>query len=109
KTKKRHECALLIDHDELGETLSDVDKVIKSEYASPEISVEENDVDHQKKHKGSLFILCINVNEHYKKFNELKNHLPAIPNSNDVDDGIWPVWALLNDYDNTKLDSEPDD
>ncbi|CAG8698190.1 7396_t:CDS:2, partial [Cetraspora pellucida] len=45
KTKKRHECALLMDHNELGETLSDVNKVIKSEYASPEISDEENDVD----------------------------------------------------------------
>lgn len=51
----------------------------------------------------------INVNEHHEKFDELKNHLPAVPNSDDVDDGIWPAWALPNDYDNTELDSEPDD
>ncbi|CAG8722460.1 7993_t:CDS:1, partial [Cetraspora pellucida] len=32
-------------YDELGETLSDIDKVIKPKYASSEISDEENDVD----------------------------------------------------------------
>ncbi|CAG8713609.1 15875_t:CDS:2, partial [Cetraspora pellucida] len=95
--------------------------VIKPEYASPEISGKENDVDifyivqipwrnqiHQNKHKGSPSIVCINVNEHHKKFDKLKNYLPAAPNSNDVNDGIWPAWALPNDYDNTKLDFKPD-
>ncbi|CAG8807794.1 8778_t:CDS:2, partial [Cetraspora pellucida] len=109
KTKKRHEYALLMDHNKLGKTLSDIDKVIKSEYASLKISDKENDVDHQKKHKRSSSILCINVNEHHKKFDELKNQLSAASNSDDVDNSIWPAWALPNDYDNTKLDSEPDD
>ncbi|CAG8840089.1 9506_t:CDS:2, partial [Cetraspora pellucida] len=48
KTKKKHECALLMNYDELGETLSDVDKIIKPEYASPEISGKENNIDKLK-------------------------------------------------------------
>ncbi|CAG8797843.1 16911_t:CDS:1, partial [Cetraspora pellucida] len=63
----------------------------------------------QKKHKGSPSTLRINVNEHHEKFDELKNYLPAAPNSDDVNDGIWPAWALPNNYDNFELDSEPDD
>ncbi|CAG8717928.1 17764_t:CDS:2, partial [Racocetra persica] len=38
KAKKRCECASFMSYDELGESLSDIEKVIKPEYASPEIS-----------------------------------------------------------------------
>ena len=50
----------------------------------------------------------INVNEHHEKFDELKNYLPAAPNLDDVNDSIWPAWALPNDYNNTELDFELD-
>ncbi|CAG8762209.1 14769_t:CDS:2, partial [Cetraspora pellucida] len=74
-----------MDHDELDKTLSDVNKLCELiQKLNQENEKKEKSLKYQKKHKGSLSTLCINVNKHYKKFDELKNHLPAIPNSDDV-------------------------
>ncbi|CAG8853239.1 42717_t:CDS:2, partial [Gigaspora margarita] len=103
KAKKQHECAKLIDLDKLGHSLSDVKKVIKPEYASPEIKRSSK---YQKKHKGSPSTLCIEVNQNHKRFDDLKIHLPIAPNLNYVNDGIWPAWALLDNYNDANYDSK---
>ncbi|CAG8772391.1 17337_t:CDS:1, partial [Cetraspora pellucida] len=46
---------------------------------------------HQKKHKGSPSTLRIEVNQDHERFDNLKTHLPVAPNSDDVNDSIWPA------------------
>ncbi|CAG8684463.1 19941_t:CDS:2 [Cetraspora pellucida] len=116
KAQKQYECVKLMNLDELGQSLSNIKKVIKPEYTSPEISGKENEKDlceliqklnqenekkersskRQKKHKGSLSTLRI------------ETHLSVAPNSDDVNDGIWPAWALPDNRDDADHDFESD-
>ncbi|RIB23430.1 hypothetical protein C2G38_2242692 [Gigaspora rosea] len=129
KAKKRHDCAKLMDLDELGQSLSDVEKVIKPEYASPEISGKENEEDvfyivqipwrnqslceliqkldqeNEKKERSSS---AKKNTKDYERFDDLKNHLPVAPNSDDVNDGILPAWALSDNHDAADHDFESD-
>ncbi|CAG8615187.1 15467_t:CDS:2 [Dentiscutata erythropus] len=122
------QCAKLINLDKLGQSLSDIEKVIKPEYKSPEISSKENKEDLceliqkldqenekkersskcQKKHKGSPSTLCIEVNQDHEQFDNLKTHLPVALNSDDVNDSIWLAWALPDNHNDTNHDFESD-
>ncbi|CAG8513008.1 24664_t:CDS:2, partial [Dentiscutata erythropus] len=79
----------------LRQSLSDIEKVIKPEYTSPEIS-------------GSPSSLCIEVNQDYERFDNLKTHLSVAPNSDDINDGIWPAWALPDNRDDADHNFESD-
>ncbi|RIB02758.1 hypothetical protein C2G38_2226948 [Gigaspora rosea] len=78
----------------IGQSLSDVEKVIKLKYASPEISGEENE-------EYVFYIVQI-------LWRNQSNHLPVAPNSDDVNDGIWPAWALPDNHDDADHNFESD-
>ncbi|KAF0483876.1 hypothetical protein F8M41_023203 [Gigaspora margarita] len=61
-----------------------------------------------KKIKGSPSTLHIEVNQDHERFDDLKIHLPVAPNSDDINDGIWQAWALLDNHDYANCDSESD-
>ncbi|RIB13456.1 hypothetical protein C2G38_2248854 [Gigaspora rosea] len=111
KAKKRHDCAKLMDLDELGQSLSDVEKVIKPEYASPEISGEENEEDvfyivQIPWRNQSLCELIQKLDQENEK--KERSSKRQKKHKDDVNDGIWPAWALPDNHDDADHDFESD-
>ncbi|RIB26431.1 hypothetical protein C2G38_2138295 [Gigaspora rosea] len=111
KAKKRHDCTKLMDLDELGQSLSDVEKVIKPEYASPEISGEENEEDvfyivQIPWRNQSLCELIQKLDQENEK--KERSSKRQKKHKDDVNDGIWPAWALPDNHDDADHDFESD-
>ncbi|CAG8851246.1 9475_t:CDS:1, partial [Racocetra persica] len=45
-------------------------------------------------------------NQDHEQFDDLKIHLPVAPNSDDVNDSIWPAWALPDNHNDTDHEFE---
>ncbi|CAG8855795.1 23934_t:CDS:2, partial [Gigaspora margarita] len=62
----------------------------------------------QRKHKGNPSMTRIEVDQDHELFENLKIHLPAAPDLDDIRDNIWPNWALPSNYDDAELSAEFD-